>query len=281
MTAAGPALETDIPESQVHPDAPAVRFEDVSIGFEGKDVLEHISFEVRRGETRILLGPAGVGKSVLLKLADGLFKPDSGRIFVFGFEVSAMPEEELFRLRESIGMVFQESALFDSLTVRDNVGYRLIQEHVPDDEIDHRVSEALRFVELEQTMTKLPAELSGGMRRRVAIARAIITKPELILYDSPTGGLDPITSTTIIDLIIKQRDVSRTSSILVTHRLQDAFMLATHRFNKDTGEIAALPENQTVPSTSFLVLHQGKLVFDGSTHDLVHSDDTFLKQYLA
>jgi phospholipid/cholesterol/gamma-HCH transport system ATP-binding protein len=281
MTAAGSALQVDIPESQVHPDAPAVRFEDVSIGFEGKDVLDHISFEVKRGETRILLGPAGVGKSVLLKLADGLFKPDSGRIFVFGFEVSAMPEDELFRLRESIGMVFQESALFDSLAVRDNVGYRLIQEHIPDDEIDRRVSEALRFVELEHTMTKLPSELSGGMRRRVAIARAIITKPELILYDSPTGGLDPITSTTIIDLVIKQRDVSKTSSLLVTHRLQDAFMLATHRFNQDTGAVVELPENQTDPSTSFLVMHQGKLVFDGSTHDLVHSDDDFLKQYLA
>lgn len=281
MTATGPALETNIPESQVHLDAPAIRFEDVSIEFEGKDVLDHISFEVKRGETRILLGPAGVGKSVLLKLADGLFKPDSGRIFVFGFEVSAMPEDELFRLRESIGMVFQESALFDSLTVRDNVGYRLIQERVPDDEIDQRVSEALRFVELEHTMTKFPAELSGGMRRRVAIARAIITKPELILYDSPTGGLDPITSTTIVELIIKQRDVSGTSSLLVTHRLQDAFMLATHRFNNDTGEVVELPEKQTDPSTSFLVLHQGRLVFDGSTHDLVHSQDDFLKQFLA
>ena len=281
MRAGGGVLETDLPESRVHPDASAIRFENVTIEFEGKEVLENISFEVKRGEMRILLGPAGVGKSVLLKLADGLFKPDSGRIFVFGFEVSVMPEDELFRLRESIGMVFQESALFDSLTVRDNVGYRLIQEHVPDDEIDSRVSEALRFVELEHTMTKLPSELSGGMRRRVAIARAIITKPELILYDSPTGGLDPITSTTIIDLIIKQRDVSKTSSILVTHRLQDAFMLATHRFNKDTGEIVELPEHQTDPSTSFLVLHQGRLAFDGSTHDLVHSDDEFLKQYLA
>ncbi len=281
MTATGTALETDVPVSQAYPDAPAVRFEGVSIEFEGKDVLDQVSFEVKRGETRVLLGPAGVGKSVLLKLADGLLKPDAGRIFVFGFEVSAMPEEELFRLRESVGMVFQESALFDSLTVRDNVGYRLIQENVPDDEIDSRVSEALRFVELEHTMTKLPSELSGGMRRRVAIARAIITKPELILYDSPTGGLDPITSTTIIDLVIKQRDVSGTSSLLVTHRLQDAFMLATHRFNKDTGEVTALAKKQIDPSTSFLVLHQGRLVFDGSTHDLVHSDDDFLKQYLA
>ena len=275
------AVQQDIPESQVHPEAPAVRFEDVSIGFEGKDVLEHISFEVKRGETRILLGPAGVGKSVLLKLANGLFKPDSGRIFVFGYEVSAMPEEDLFRLRETIGIVFQEGALFDSLTVRDNVGYRLMEQHLPDAEIDERVTEALRFVELEHTLTKLPSELSGGMRRRVAIARAIITKPDLLLYDSPTGGLDPITSTTIIELVIKQRDFYGTSSLLVTHRLQDAFMLVSHRFNKETGHVEPLPDGTTDPSTSFLVLHQGKLVFDGSTHDLVHSDDEFLKQYLA
>lgn len=275
------AVQQDIPESHVHPEAPAVRFEDVSIGFEGKDVLEHISFEVKRGETRILLGPAGVGKSVLLKMANGLFKPDSGRIFVFGYEVSAMPEEDLFRLRETIGIVFQEGALFDSLTVRDNVGYRLMEQHLPDAEIDERVTEALRFVELEHTLTKLPSELSGGMRRRVAIARAIITKPDLLLYDSPTGGLDPITSTTIIELVIKQRDFYGTSSLLVTHRLQDAFMLVSHRFNKETGHVEPLPDGTTDPSTSFLVLHQGKLVFDGSTHDLVHSDDEFLKQYLA
>jgi len=275
------AVQQEIPESRVHPEAPAVRFEDVSIGFEGKDVLDHISFEVKRGETRILLGPAGVGKSVLLKLADGLFRPDSGRVFVFGYEVSAMPEEDLFRLRESIGIVFQEGALFDSLTVRDNVGYRLMEQHVPDEEIDMRVTEALRFVELEHTLMKLPSELSGGMRRRVAIARAIITKPDLILYDSPTGGLDPITSTTIIELVIKQRDAYRTSSLVVTHRLQDAFLMASHRFNTETGHVEPLPEGTTDPSTSFLVLHQGKLVFDGSTHDLVHSDDEFLKQYLA
>ena len=275
------AVQQDVPESQVYPDAPAVRFEDVSIDFEGKDVLEHISFEVKRGETRILLGPAGVGKSVLLKLANGLFRPDSGRIFVFGYEVSAMPEEDLFRLREAIGIVFQEGALFDSLTVRDNVGYRLMEQHVPDDEIDQRVTEALRFVELEHTLTKLPSELSGGMRRRVAIARAIITKPDLLLYDSPTGGLDPITSTTIMELVIKQRDFYGTSSLLVTHRLQDAFMLVSHRFDKETSKIMQLPDGTTDPSTSFLVLHQGKLVFDGSTHDLVHSDDEFLKQYLA
>jgi phospholipid/cholesterol/gamma-HCH transport system ATP-binding protein len=274
-------IAQEVLPSQAHPDAPAIRFENVSISSEGKDVLENISFELKRGETRILLGPAGVGKSVLLKLANGLIKPDSGRIFVFGFEISAMREQDLYHLRESIGTVFQEGALFDSLNVRDNVGYRLMEDHVPDDEIDRRVTEALRFVELEQTLYKFPSELSGGMRRRVAIARAIVTKPDLILYDSPTGGLDPITSTTIIELVIKQRDVYKTSSLVVTHRLQDAFLLATHHFDSKANKVEPLPLNQADPQTSFLVLHLGKLVFDGSTHDLVHTDDPFLKEYLS
>jgi phospholipid/cholesterol/gamma-HCH transport system ATP-binding protein len=266
---------------QQAPDEPVVVFENVSIGFDDKPVLENISFTVKPGETRILLGPAGVGKSVLLKLADGLLRPDSGRIFVFGEEISAMPEGQLFALRSRIGIVFQEGALFDSLTVRDNVGYRLMEEHLPDEEIDQRVTEALRFVELEHTLDKFPSELSGGMRRRVAIARAIITKPDLILYDSPTGGLDPITSTTIIELVIKQRDVYHTSSLLVTHRLQDAFVLASHRFNPEKNQMEPLPEGHSDPQTSFLVLNNGKLAFDGSTHDLVHSDDPFLKEYLT
>jgi phospholipid/cholesterol/gamma-HCH transport system ATP-binding protein len=266
---------------QRSPDEPAVVFENVSIGFENKQVLSNISFTVKQGETRILLGPAGVGKSVLLKLADGLFRPDSGRIFVFGDEVSAMPEEQLFKLRSRIGIVFQEGALFDSLTVRDNVAYRLNEERVPEEEIDKRVIQALRFVELEQTLDKFPSELSGGMRRRVAIARAIINRPDLLLYDSPTGGLDPITSTTIIELVIKQRDVYRTSSLLVTHRLQDAFTLVSHRFNREANKMEPLPEGQTDPQTSFLMLNEGKLAFDGSTHDLVHSDDPFIKEYLS
>jgi phospholipid/cholesterol/gamma-HCH transport system ATP-binding protein len=267
--------------AQRSPDEPAVVFEDVSIGFEGKQVLRNLSFTVKQGETRILLGPAGVGKSVLLKLADGLMRPDSGRIFVFGEEVSAMPEEQLFKLRSRIGIVFQEGALFDSLTVRDNVAYRLMEEHLPEEEIDKRVVEALRFVELEHTLDKFPSQLSGGMRRRVAIARAIINRPDLLLYDSPTGGLDPITSTTIIELVIKQRDVYRTSSLLVTHRLQDAFTLVSHHFNREANKMEPLPEGQTDPQTSFLMLSEGKLVFDGSTHDLVHSDDPFIKEYLS
>jgi phospholipid/cholesterol/gamma-HCH transport system ATP-binding protein len=238
---------------QPAPDEPVVVFDNVTIGFENKPVLDNISFTVKPGETRVLLGPAGVGKSVLLKMADGLLRPDSGRIFVFGEEVSSMPEEDLFALRARIGIVFQEGALFDSLTVRDNVGYRLMEEHRPFGEIEQRVLEALRFVELEHTVDKFPSQLSGGMRRRVAIARAIITKPDLLLYDSPTGGLDPITSTTIIELVIKQRDVYHTSSLLVTHRLQDAFVLASHRFNQEANKMEPLPEGHS-PSGSGSIL---------------------------
>ena len=270
-----PAAQTTVSQE------PIVVFDDVSIGFDRKPVLENISFRVRQGEMRILLGPAGVGKSVLLKLVNGLLRPDSGRIFVFGKEISAMREEDLFELRGAIGTVFQEGALFDSLTVRDNVGYRLLEEHLSDDAITARVTEALRFVELEQTLDKFPSQLSGGMRRRVAIARAIVTNPKLILYDSPTGGLDPITSTTIIELVMKQRDVSHTSSLLVTHRIQDAFILAMHHFNRTTNQMEALPPHQTDPNTSFLMLHQGRLVFDGTTQELVHSQDSFIREYIS
>ena len=190
-------------------------------------------------------------------------------------------EQDLFELRGGIGTVFQEGALFDSLTVRDNVGYRLLEEHIPEDEITARATEALRFVELERTLNKFPSELSGGMRRRVAIARAIVTNPKLILYDSPTGGLDPITSTTIIELVMKQRDVSHTSSIVVTHRLQDAFILAMHHFNRATNQMEPLPPHQADPNTSFLMLHQGRLVFDGTTKELVHSKDPFIHEYIS
>ena len=262
------------------PGEAVVVFEDVSIGFEQKPVLENISFQIRRGETRILLGPAGVGKSVLLKLTNGLLRPDTGRIFVFGKEISAMREEDLFGLRGEIGTVFQEGALFDSLTVRDNVGYRLLEEHLSDEEITDRVTEALRFVEMDGTIDKFPSELSGGMRRRVAIARAIVTNPNLILYDSPTGGLDPITSTTIIELVMKQRDVSHTSSIVVTHRLQDAFILATNHFSREKNTMVPLPLHQADDNTSFLMLHQGRLVFDGTTAELVHSRDPFIREYI-
>jgi phospholipid/cholesterol/gamma-HCH transport system ATP-binding protein len=273
----------DVSQTKQTPDSaePVVVFEDVSITFDVKPVLQNISFTVYRGETRIILGPAGGGKSVLMKLANGLIRPDSGTIRVFGEDVTRMPETDLFKLRARIGMVFQESALFDSLSVEDNVAYRLHEEQVPEEEAHKRVLEALRFVELENTIEKFPSELSGGMRRRVSIARAIITKPDLILYDSPTGGLDPITSTTIIDLVIKQRDVSHTTSLLITHRLQDAFLLATHRFNQQTGKIESIPNGGIDDSTKFLVLNEGHVVFDGNTHELVHTNDPWLKEYLS
>ena len=272
-------LDLEEPPSESH--AAVVVFEDVSIRFDGPPVLENVSFQVAPAETRILIGPAGVGKSVLLKLANGILRPDSGRVFLFGEEITAMSEEKLLKLRTRTGMVFQESALFDSLTVRDNVGYQLMERHLPIAEIDQRVHEALRFVELEHTYDMLPASLSGGMRRRVAIARAIIDKPELLLYDSPTGGLDPVTSTTINELIIKERDVYATPSILVTHRLQDAFTMATHRYDSEQNQMVPLPHGQTNHKTSFLVLHQGKLIFDGSTEALVASQDAFIKEFLA
>ncbi len=262
------------------PNTPIVVFEDVSIAFDQNEVLKNISFNVMPGETRIILGPAGVGKSVLLKLVNGLLLPDSGHIFVFGQEVNTMPEEDLFAFRDRIGMVFQEGALFDSMTVRDNVAYRLIEEHASAEEIDRRVREVLRFVELEQTIDKFPSELSGGMRRRVAIARAIVGKPDLLLYDSPTGGLDPITSTTIIELVVKQRDVSHTSSLLVTHRLQDAFTMATHRFDAEQNKMVPLPKGELDAQTTFLLLHDRKIAFDGTTQELVHSKDPFIRNYL-
>ena len=270
-------------QTQQSPDSvePVVVFEDVSVTFDVKPVLQNISFTVVRGETRIILGPAGGGKSVLMKLANGLIRPDSGTIRVFGEDVTHMRETYLFKLRARIGMVFQESALFDSLSVEDNVAYRLHEEHVPEEEAHKRVIEVLQFVELENTIAKFPPELSGGMRRRVSIARAIITKPDLILYDSPTGGLDPITSTTIIDLVIKQRDVTHTTSLLITHRLQDAFLLARNHFNQQTGKIEPIRDGGIDDSTKFLVLNEGKVVFDGTTHELVHSADPWLKEYLS
>lgn len=273
---------TIAPQVELAPERgqPALVFRNVSIGFRGPMVLEDVSFSVAPGETRILLGPAGVGKSVLLKLANGLLRPDEGTIELFGEDITHMSEEDLFPLRSRTGMVFQEGALFDSLTVRDNVGYQLIQEEVPDEEIDERVREALRFVGLEETFSMLPSSLSGGMRRRVAIARALIHRPELLLYDSPTGGLDPVTSTNIIELIVKQRDVYHTPSLMVTHRLQDAFTMTTHRFDEAAGRMMLLPEGQRDSKTTFLMLAEGRLIFDGSLHELVTCQDRFVRDFL-
>lgn len=260
-----------------------VVFEDVALSFGDNQVLRGVSFHLQRGETKALFGVAGAGKSLILKLAIGLIKPDSGRIIVLGEDITQMSEKELFVLRGKIGMVFQESALFDSLTVQENVAYRLLGEHgIYDDAIDQRVREALRFVELEHTLTLFPSELSGGMRRRVAIARAIITHPELLLYDSPTGGLDPVTSNTIIELIVKQRDVNQTSALMVTHRLQDAFTMATHQFDRQQNRMVPLPKGMACSAPlSFLVLREGRVIFDGDIRELASTQDEYIREYIS
>jgi phospholipid/cholesterol/gamma-HCH transport system ATP-binding protein len=276
-----PLATPDIAARQ--PGRQAIRFENVTLAFDDKVVLDDISFRLPHGETKAIFGVAGSGKSTILKLALGLMKPDSGRIYVLGEEVTQMSEEDLFALRSRIGMVFQESALFDSRTVRENVAFRLIEEgNIPPDEIERRVREALSFVELERTVDLFPSELSGGMRRRVAIARAIITQPEILLYDSPTGGLDPVTSTTIVELIVKQRDVYKTSSLLVTHRLQDAFIMATHFFDRGANRMLPLPKGAhcEVPM-AFLILRDGKVIFDGDLEELSRTRDEYIREYVA
>ena len=261
----------------------AIVFEDVAIAFEDKPVLDDISFRLPRGETKAIFGVAGSGKSTILKLALGLIRPDGGHIYTLGQDITQMKEEDLFELRRRIGIVFQESALFDSLTVRENVAFRLLEEgDVPEEEVENRVREALRFVELEHTLDMFPSELSGGMRRRVAIARAIITQPEVLLYDSPTGGLDPVTSTTIVELIVKQRDVYKTSALLVTHRLQDAFTMATHYFDRKTNRMEPLPPGAhgEVPM-AFLFLRDGKIIFDGDLQELARTRDEYIREYIS
>jgi phospholipid/cholesterol/gamma-HCH transport system ATP-binding protein len=282
MAAPPTAIEQPLP-SEPGAATDIVVFDCVSIAFDEKPVLEGISFRLAKGETKAIFGVAGSGKSTILKLALGLLKPDAGHIYVLGEDVTQMPEDALFDLRRKIGMVFQESALFDSLTVRENVAFRLLEEgDVSDEEVEKRVREALRFVELEDTVDKFPAELSGGMRRRVAIARAIITQPEILLYDSPTGGLDPVTSTTIVQLIVKQRDVYKTSSLLVTHRLQDAFIMATHYFDRNANEMRPLPPGARgeVPM-AFLILRDGKVIFDGDAHELAQSKEEYIREYIS
>ncbi len=273
----------DSSSAQPEPAREAVVFEDVHLAFDQNVVLDGISFRLERGQTKAIFGVAGAGKSTILKLTLGLIKPDSGRIVVLGNDVTAMSEEQLFDLRRKIGIVFQESALFDSLSVRENVAFRLMEEGgISEEEIERRVREALSFVELEQTIDMLPSELSGGMRRRVAIARAIIAQPELLLYDSPTGGLDPVTSTTIVELIVKQRDVYKTSSLLVSHRLQDAFTMATHHFDLKTNRMEPLsPGAHAEVPIAFLVLRDGKVIFDGDAHDLAQTKDEYIREYIS
>lgn len=279
-----PTLPIQAPSpAECHPSGDAIVFENVELAFEGKNILDGISFRLACGETKALFGIAGSGKSTILKLALGLITPDSGRILVLGEDVTELTENQLFDLRRKVGIVFQESALFDSLTVRENVAYRLLEEgNVPEHEIEERVREALSFVELERTVDMYPAELSGGMRRRVAIARTIITHPDVLLYDSPTGGLDPVTSNTIIELIVKQRDVYKTSSLLVTHRLQDAFTMGTHYFDRAENKMKALsPHSRAEVPLGFLILRDGHIIFDGDLKELRETQDPYIREYIS
>jgi phospholipid/cholesterol/gamma-HCH transport system ATP-binding protein len=271
------------------PGEPVVVFQDVHLGFGDHEVLRGISFEIEARETKILLGESGSGKTLVLKLAAGLLRPDSGRISVMGHDLSQMSEVELLDFRRSIGFVFQEGALFDSLDVDDNVAFRLREEHVPDEEVETRVREALRFVEMEQAIDKFPDELSGGMRRRVSIARALVDRPPIVFYDSPTAGLDPVTSQTIITLILRLRDTLGVTSVLATHRVQDAFGLANFRFDAGTNRVEKFTGNgaggaggrEQVAPTNILVLKDGDIYYQDSADNLLKSQDKYLKQFLA
>jgi phospholipid/cholesterol/gamma-HCH transport system ATP-binding protein len=262
----------------------AVVFDNVSMGFDEGDVLRGISFSVPQRETLVLLGETGTGKTLTLKLAAGLLKPTRGSINVLGQEVSTMSEKELLLLRERIGFVFQEGALFDSMTVGENVAYRLREERVKEEEIEPRVQEALQFVELEHTADQLPSELSGGMRRRVSIARALINRPDIVLYDSPTAGLDPVTSQTIITLILRLRDVFGVTALLATQRLQDGFALANFSFDKKTKEVVrmnASNRGQNPAATRFLVYKDGRIYFEGDPQEMADSKDPYLRRFLV
>lgn len=263
-----------------------LRFEDVSLSFDGTKALAGVSFSMQAGETRVILGAAGSGKTTLLKTAIGLIPPDSGHVFLFGQDITKMDERGLFPLRAKVGVLFQEGGLFDSLTVEDNVAYPLEQRLNVNGKGDHRavgdrVLEALRFVELEKTLEKFPSELSGGMRRRVGIARAVVTEPPLVLYDSPTAGLDPITANTIMALVAKERDMQNTANVIVTHRYQDGQLMANFRYNPDRGRLEPLARDASHHTrTVFMVLCEGKLVFEGDQAGLESSGDTYVRKFV-
>jgi phospholipid/cholesterol/gamma-HCH transport system ATP-binding protein len=269
--------------------ADLLEFSDVSLHFEETPALDHVSFTMRAGETRIVFGEAGSGKTMLLKCALGLVKPDSGVVNLFGQNIVPMKESAMFAIRSRVGILFQEGGLFDSQTIAENVAYPLINQQgsgqaagLDPAAIDKRIRDALRFVELEHTLEKFPSELSGGMRRRVGIARAVVTEPPLVLYDSPTAGLDPITANTIINLIIKERDSRNTAAILVTHRYQDGHLMANFRYNPNSGLIERAPQGagESGVTTKFFVMKEGRLVFEGVETELRASQDPYVRKFV-
>jgi len=261
---------------------PAVEFKNVSFAFDDHVILDDISFSIPTGRMRVLLGPSGTGKSILLKLILGLFRPDSGQILVNGRRIDDMPERELLQVRADVGMLFQETALFDSLTVFENVGYRLYEEtQMPAGDAERRVQEVLGFVGLAEYGDRMPSELSGGQRRRVAIARAMASRPKLLLFDDPTVGLDPVISTTVDDEIVKLRDLEQVTAIVVTHQIRDAHYIATHEAVKagDRVEIREADEAKSAGAV-FMVLYEGRIQFEGSVTELLASKDPYLERFL-
>jgi phospholipid/cholesterol/gamma-HCH transport system ATP-binding protein len=261
-----------------------LRFEHVTVSFDTGRALNDLSFEAREGESRVILGAAGSGKTVLLKAALGLIQPESGKVYAFGKDLTRMREKELFETRSRMGMLFQESALFDSLTIEENVAYPLVNQKAiqcPKREVHSRVEQALEFVELGGTLNKFPSELSGGMRRRAAIARAVVTEPPLVLYDSPTAGLDPITAHTIMALLIKERDVSHTTTLMVTHRYQDGNLMANFRYNSEQGGLEPAHNGvHKAAQTVFMVLREGRLIFEGDQDRLEASTDSYVGKFV-
>ncbi len=264
--------------------AAILRFDHVTVSYDGADVLSDISFEAFEGDSRVILGAAGSGKTVLLKTALALIKPDRGKVFAFGRDLTLASERELFEIRSKIGMLFQEGALFDSLTIEENVAYPLLNQpsiRLPREKVVPKVTEALNFVELGATLEKYPSELSGGMRRRAAIARAVVTEPPLLLYDSPTAGLDPITAHTIIALLIKERDLSQTTTLVVTHRYQDGNLIANFRYNSEQGRLEPVRHGDgRRAQTTFMVLREGRLIFEGDQHLLETSTDPYVRKFV-
>ncbi len=257
-------------------------FEHVSLAFDEKVVLKDVSFALERGHTKIILGASGSGKSTILKLIVGLLRPDAGEVWVNGERINDLSEAALMQVRQDLGMVFQEGALFDSLTVAENVGYKLLEEGTPAGQVWQRVEEVLGFVGLAEHMDKSPSELSGGQRRRVAIARAMASKPRILLYDEATTGLDPITAITVDQEIVKLRDIEEVSSIVVTHQLRDAFYVATHEAYAEGREIRTRPAGeQKADEAEFIMLKEGVLAFEGNATELRTSKDSYIRSFLS
>ncbi len=262
---------------------PAIEFRNVTLSFGDRKVLDDLSFTVMRGETKIILGGSGTGKSTTIKLVLGLLKPDSGRVFVNGEDVTEYSEHEMMRVRKNIGMIFQEGALFDSLSVYENVAYRLHEQGVVEDEVEQEVLRMLRFVNLEDAVDKMPAELSGGMRRRVGIARALVGGPQIVMFDEPTAGLDPPTARTICELAIKLRDLEDVSSMFVTHEMNNVeYLTGEYAAVNDEGEVMFEEEGQKLclVNTKILMLRDGHVIFSGTDELLKKQDDPYIKRFM-